>query len=560
MREVDWVVLIATLLFITIYGIAKNINNQTAESYVVGNRDMKWWAICISIMTTQASAVTFISTPGQGFEDGMRFVQFYFGLPIAMIVLSVFFVPLYYKMRVSTAYEFLETRFDLKTRTVTSLLFLTQRAMGAGLTIYAPAIVLSVLLGWDLKWTIVALSILTISYTTFGGYKAVAQTQQFQMLVIFLGLFLTFIILLNSLPDGIGLSQSLAIAGQTGKMNLVDFKVDLSDRYNFWSGVIGGFFLFMSYFGTDQSQVGRYLSGASLRESRLGLLFNGILKIPMQFFILLLGVLVFVFYIYNKPPIHFNPVNISIVEKSEEAPQWNKLKDEYNFLFYERQREYNNVLEHPEAKSEKIQSIEKTLGLMRSNADSLIKKVDPNLDTNDKDYVFISYVLSYLPVGMVGLLIAVIFSSSMSSKASELNALASTTVVDLYKRSIRRNKDDKHYLRATKFATVLWGLLAMAFAMFCSLFENLIQAVNIVGSLFYGAVLGVFAVAFFFKKIGGTAVFWAAILSEVVILTLYLLGEKGIINIAFLWYNLIGCVLVIILGIILQGLIPNKKL
>ena len=560
MREVDWVVLIATLLFITIYGIAKNINNQTAESYVVGNRDMKWWAICISIMTTQASAVTFISTPGQGFEDGMRFVQFYFGLPIAMIVLSVFFVPLYYKMRVSTAYEFLETRFDLKTRTVTSLLFLTQRAMGAGLTIYAPAIVLSVLLGWDLKWTIVALSILTISYTTFGGYKAVAQTQQFQMLVIFLGLFLTFIILLNSLPDGIGLSQSLAIAGQTGKMNLVDFKVDLSDRYNFWSGVIGGFFLFMSYFGTDQSQVGRYLSGASLRESRLGLLFNGILKIPMQFFILLLGVLVFVFYIYNKPPIHFNPVNISIVEKSEEAPQWNKLKDEYNFLFYERQREYNNVLEHPEAKSEKIQSIEKTLGLMRSNSDSLIKKVDPNLDTNDKDYVFISYVLSYLPVGMVGLLIAVIFSSSMSSKASELNALASTTVVDLYKRSIRRNKDDKHYLRATKFATVLWGLLAMAFAMFCSLFENLIQAVNIVGSLFYGAVLGVFAVAFFFKKIGGTAVFWAAILSEVVILTLYLLGEKGIINIAFLWYNLIGCVLVIILGIILQGLIPNKKL
>ena len=560
MREVDWVVLIATLLFITIYGIAKNINNQTAESYVVGNRDMKWWAICISIMTTQASAVTFISTPGQGFEDGMRFVQFYFGLPIAMIVLSVFFVPLYYKMRVSTAYEFLETRFDLKTRTVTSLLFLTQRAMGAGLTIYAPAIVLSVLLGWDLKWTIVALSILTISYTTFGGYKAVAQTQQFQMLVIFLGLFLTFIILLNSLPDGIGLSQSLAIAGQTGKMNLVDFIVDLSDRYNFWSGVIGVFFLFMSYFGTDQSQVGRYLSGASLRESRLGLLFNGILKIPMQFFILLLGVLVFVFYIYNKPPIHFNPVNISIVEKSEEAPQWNKLKDEYNFLFYERQREYNNVLDHPEAKSEKIQSIEKKLGLMRSNSDSLIKKVDPNLDTNDKDYVFISYVLSYLPVGMVGLLIAVIFSSSMSSKASELNALASTTVVDLYKRSIRRNKDDKHYLRATKFATVLWGLLAMAFAMFCSLFENLIQAVNIVGSLFYGAVLGVFAVAFFFKKIGGTAVFWAAILSEVVILTLYLLGEKGIINIAFLWYNLIGCVLVIILGIILQGLIPNKKL
>jgi len=560
MREVDWVVLIATLLFITIYGIAKNINNQTTESYVVGNRDMKWWAICISIMTTQASAVTFISTPGQGFEDGMRFVQFYFGLPIAMIVLSVFFVPLYYKMRVSTAYEFLETRFDLKTRTVTSLLFLTQRAMGAGLTIYAPAIVLSVLLGWDLKWTIVALSILTISYTTFGGYKAVAQTQQFQMLVIFLGLFLTFIILLNSLPDGIGLSQSLAIAGQTGKMNLVDFKVDLSDRYNFWSGVIGGFFLFMSYFGTDQSQVGRYLSGASLRESRLGLLFNGILKIPMQFFILLLGVLVFVFYIYNKPPIHFNPVNIAIVEKSEEAPQWNKLKDEYNFLFYERQREYNNVLEYPEAKSDKIQTIEKKLGLMRSNADSLIKKVDPNLDTNDKDYVFISYVLSYLPVGMVGLLIAVIFSSSMSSKASELNALASTTVVDLYKRSIRRNKDDKHYLRATKFATVLWGLLAMAFAMFCSLFENLIQAVNIVGSLFYGAVLGVFAVAFFFKKIGGTAVFWAAILSEVVILTLYLLGEKGIINIAFLWYNLIGCVLVIILGAILQGLIPQKKL
>lgn len=557
MREVDWVVLIATLLFITIYGIAKNINNQTAESYVVGSRDMKWWAICISIMTTQASAVTFISTPGQGFEDGMRFVQFYFGLPLAMIVLSVVFVPLYYKMRVSTAYEFLEGRFDLKTRTLTSLLFLTQRAMGAGLTIYAPAIVLSVVLGWDLKWTIVALSILTITYTTFGGYKAVAQTQQHQMVVIFLGLLFTFIILLNSMPDNIGLSESLALAGQTGKMNLVDFKVDLADRYNVWSGVIGGFFLFMSYFGTDQSQVGRYLSGASIRESRLGLLFNGLLKIPMQFFILLLGVLVFVFFIFNKPPIHFNPVNEAAVEKSSERPQWNKLKDEYNFLFYERQSAYLASLENSEIKSEKIQQIEQKLGNIRVKADSLIKKVDPELDTNDKDYVFISYVLKYLPAGMVGLLIAVIFSSSMSSKASELNALASTTIVDIYRRSIRRNKDDKHYLNATKLSTILWGLLAMGFAMFCSLFENLIQAVNIVGSLFYGAVLGVFAVAFFFKKIGGNAVFWAAIISEVVILLLYVLGEMKIVNIAFLWYNLIGCVLVIIFGWIIQSLVKR---
>lgn len=557
MRELDWVVLVATLLFITFYGIAKNLRNQTAESYVVGTRDMKWWAICISIMTTQASAVTFISTPGQAFVDGMRFVQFYFGLPLAMIVLSAFFVPLYYKMRVQTAYEYLEHRFDLKTRSLTSVLFLIQRAMGAGLTIYAPAIVLSVVMGWDLKVTIVALSILTIAYTTLGGYKAVAQTQQYQMVVIFLGLFLTFFILLYSMPKGIGLSESLALAGQSNKMQLVDFRFNPEDRYNIWSGIFGGFFLFMSYFGTDQSQVGRYLSGASIRESRLGLLFNGLLKIPMQFFILLLGVLVFVFFIFNKAPLHFNPVNTKIVETGLYKSQWNDLNRRYDELFHLRQSAYKQSLESND-KSTAVERYEEQLRGLRAEADSLIYLSNPALDVNDKDYVFISYVLRYLPVGMVGLLIAVIFSSSMSSKASELNALASTTIVDLYRRSIRKGRSDKHYLSATKWSTVIWGILAMLFAMFTSLFENLIQAVNIVGSLFYGAVLGIFAVAFFFRKIGGNAVFWAAIAAEGIILSLYVLGEMKVLSIGFLWYNLIGCVLVIAFGMVFQA-IDNRK-
>ena len=552
MKELDWVILIATLLFITIYGIAKNLKNQTSESYVVGNRDMKWYAICISIMTTQASAVTFISTPGQGFVDGMRFVQFYFGLPLAMIVLSVFFVPLYYKMRVQTAYQFLEQRFDLKTRSLTALLFLIQRAMGAGLTIYAPAIVLSVVMSWNLQWTIVALSILTIAYTTLGGYKAVAQTQQYQMIVIFAGLFITFFILLYQLPDGVGLSETMTLAGQSDKMHLVDFNFDPENRYNIWSGIFGGFFLFMSYFGTDQSQVGRYLSGASIRESRLGLLFNGILKIPMQFFILFLGVLVYVFFIFNKAPLHFNPVNEKEVTTGIYKEEWQRLNTEYDALFNQRRSAYLNSLEKDD-KSILVERYDAQLKDLRMQADSLIKLTNPSLDTNDKDYVFISYILKYLPAGIVGLLIAVIFSSSMSSKASELNALASTSIVDLYRRSVRKGKSDRHYLLATKWMTVLWGILAMLFAMFSSLFENLIQAVNIVGSLFYGAVLGVFAVAFFFKKIGGNAVFWAAIVSELIILLLYLLGELNIFTIAYLWYNLIGCVLVILFGLLFQA-------
>ncbi|MBP9133616.1 MAG: sodium:solute symporter [Saprospiraceae bacterium] len=552
MKELDWVILIATLLFITIYGIAKNLKNQTSESYVVGNRDMKWYAICISIMTTQASAVTFISTPGQGFVDGMRFVQFYFGLPLAMIVLSVFFVPLYYKMRVQTAYQFLEQRFDLKTRSLTALLFLIQRAMGAGLTIYAPAIVLSVVMSWNLQWTIVALSILTIAYTTLGGYKAVAQTQQYQMIVIFAGLFITFFILLYQLPDGVGLSETMTLAGQSDKMHLVDFNFDPENRYNIWSGIFGGFFLFMSYFGTDQSQVGRYLSGASIRDSRLGLLFNGILKIPMQFFILFLGVLVYVFFIFNKAPLHFNPVNEKEVTTGIYKEEWNRLNTEYDALFNQRRSAYLNSLEKDD-KSILVERYDAQLKDLRIQADSLIKLTNPSLDTNDKDYVFISYILKYLPAGIVGLLIAVIFSSSMSSKASELNALASTSIVDLYRRTVRRGKSDRHYLLATKWMTVLWGILAMLFAMFSSLFENLIQAVNIVGSLFYGAVLGVFAVAFFFKKIGGNAVFWAAIVSELIILLLYLLGELNIFTIAYLWYNLIGCVLVILFGLLFQA-------
>ncbi len=564
MSTIDWIILIGTLLFIVFYGVWKTRGQKNLEHYLKGDDQTKWWAIGISIMATQASAITFLSTPGQAYTDGMRFVQFYFGLPIAMIILSITFVPLYYKLKVFTAYEFLEKRFDLKTRTLASLLFLIQRGLAAGITIYAPSIILSTLLHWDLTITNIFIGLLVIIYTVSGGTKAVTQTQKQQMAVMMGGMILAGIMVIYMLPPEIHFTDALHIAGKMEKLNVVNFEFNLNDRYNFWSGITAALFLFMSYFGTDQSQVQRYLSGKSLKESRLGLMMNGLLKVPMQFLILFIGVMVFVFYQFNQPPIFFNKVETQHVKQSEYAENFYQLEENYTSLFKEKQAELTVLLDAVKSKNEKaIQSSkEKVLVLqnesnqLRNEAKSLVKKVNPNAETNDKDYIFMTYVMDHLPIGMIGLLFASMFCAAMSSTASELNALASTTTVDLYKRSINQKAHDTHYLKSTQWFTFLWGVIAILFATYASLFENLIQAVNLLGSLFYGTILGIFLVAFYFKKIQGNAVFIAAIIAELFVIGIHYLNANEMapswLTMGYLWYNIVGCILVIVLAHLIQ--------
>ncbi|TVR87456.1 MAG: sodium:solute symporter [Saprospirales bacterium] len=560
MNPIDWIVLGSTLALIVSYGIIKTRHVKTSESFLRGDGNMRWWLIGISIMATQASAITFLSTPGQAYADGMSFVQFYFGLPLAMIILCIFVLPLYYRLKVYTAYEFLENRFDLKTRTLTSILFLIQRGLAAGITIYAPSIILSTILGWNLNLTNVIIGFLVILYTVAGGTIAVSQTQKQQMIVIMTGMFLAFFYCISLLPENTGFGDAMFLAGETGKLNVIDFNFDLSNRYNVWSGLIGGTFLFLSYFGTDQSQVQRYLSGRSLTESRMGLMFNGLFKIPMQFFILLVGVMVFVFFQFNDAPLHYNPANTSLVMESNYAEEFRALEDEYQLVHEEKRAlmESYTALRQSEGPGEGTRQlgdqIREKMSLeneYRDQARDLINRANPSLDTKDTDYVFITFVLNYLPVGLIGLLLAVIFSAAMSSTASELNALATTSIVDIYKRFFGGDKTDGHYLSASKYFTILWGLIALAFATFASLFENLIQAVNIIGSLFYGAILGVFVVAFFMKHIKGKHVFPAALIAEALVITIYLLDVYDVIELSFLWLNLIGCVLVMIASQIL---------
>jgi len=470
-------------------------------------------------MATQASAITFLSTPGQAYSDGMRFIQFYFGLPIAMIVLSVTFIPIYYKLKVYTAYQFLEDRFDLKTRSLAAILFLVQRGLAAGITIYAPAIILSTLLHWNLTLTNIFIGLLVIVYTVSGGTKAVTQTQKQQMAVMMGGMILAGIMVINMLPQNIGFIDALHVAGKMGKLNVVNFEFDLSDRYNFWSGITAAFFLFMSYFGTDQSQVQRYLTGKSLAESRLGLIMNGLLKVPMQFVILFIGVMVFVFYQFNKPPVFFNKVETEKVATSSYSEEYKELDAEYSTLFKEKEAALYGLVEGvKEENATKIDASKSTAlalqtksEVVRTKVKELVKKVDSSAETNDKDYIFMNFVMDNLPIGMIGLLFAVMFSAAMSSTASELNALASTTTIDLYKRSIKKQESEKHYLSSSRWFTFLWGVLAITFATYASLFENLIQAVNLLGSIFYGTILGIFVVAFYFKYIKGNAVFIAAV-------------------------------------------------
>lgn len=569
MSYLDWTVLFGTLFTIAVYGIYKTYGPKDMDKYIRGGNDMNWLTIGLSIMATQASAITFLSTPGQAYSDGMRFIQFYFGLPVAMIVICMFFLPLYYRLKVYTAYEFLEQRFDLKTRTLTAGLFLIQRGLAAGITIYAPAIILSTLLGWNLTFTNIFIGIVVIIYTVSGGTKAVSVTQKQQMTVMMGGMVLAGIIVIQMIP--VSFTEALQVAGKMEKLNIVNFEFDLSDRYNFWSGFTGALFLFLSYFGTDQSQVQRYLSGRTLTQSRMGLMMNGFLKVPMQFIILFIGVMVFVFYQFYQPPVIFNTIQTDKLKESEYLEDFKVLENEYTNIFENKEKSIHSLLGAIESEDEA--AVEKYKGAIsnqtkaqeevRDKVKELIVQNDPLAETRDTDYVFMRFVMDYLPKGVIGLLFAVIFSAAMSSTASELNALSSTTTIDIYRRSIKKEESSNHYMKSSRWFTVLWGIFAILFATYATLFENLIQAVNLLGSLFYGSILGIFMVAFFMKWVGGRAVFMAAIISEILILTLHYFNGQTIgdlsIDIGFLWYNAIGCLLVMLIATILNLLLSKPK-
>ncbi|WP_299534464.1 sodium:solute symporter [Ulvibacterium sp.] len=565
MGTLDWIILSGTLLFIVAYGVWKTRGSASVNDYVRGGNEAKWWTIGLSVMATQASAITFLSTPGQAFHDGMGFVQFYFGLPIAMVIICLVFVPLYHKLKVYTAYEFLENRFDLKTRTLAAVLFLIQRGLAAGITIFAPSIILSAVLGWDLRTLNIIIGILVIIYTVSGGTKAVSVTQKQQMFVIMLGMFITFFFILGYLPADISFNKAMKVAGASNKLEILDFSLNPRSRYTFWSGLTGGLFLALAYFGTDQSQVQRYLSGKSLRESQLGLVFNGIFKIPMQFFILLVGVMVFVFYQYNPSPLNFNPSATQAVMESEYAEDYTLLQEGQKKLEDEKrmaQNKFSMALELKEYTAveeaeRQIMNINKKDSTNRATARALIQQADSAVETNDKDYVFIHFILNNLPTGLIGLLLAVILSAAMSSTASELNALGTITALDLYKRNKNGDFTQKHYVTVSKLFTLLWGIIAILIASIANLFDNLIQLVNIIGSIFYGNVLGIFLLAFFLKFVKGNAVFFAALLTQLIIFVLYynlihiqLPGEE---KLGYLWLNFIGSALVILIAIIFEA-------
>lgn len=558
---VDWTILALTLLTIVGYGTWQTRGSKNVKDYLRGGNTSKWWTIGLSVMATQASAITFLSTPGQAYHDGMGFVQFYFGLPIAMIVICMVFIPLYHRLKVYTAYEFLENRFDLKTRTLTAILFLIQRGLAAGITIFAPAIILSVVLGWNLLSLNIIIGLLVIIYTVSGGTRAVNVTQKHQMVVIFIGMLVAFFIIFSKLPTDITFTKALEIAGASGKMEILDFSFNLNNRYTFWSGIIGGTFLMLSYFGTDQSQVQRYLSGKSLKEMQLGLMFNGLLKVPMQFFILMVGVMVFVFYQFNESPVNFNPTATQVVLNSEYADSYKALQAEQKIIFQDKQKIIQAFVNSENDQAAQYLALaNEAQNELQNEAKALIEKAAEKqaikIESNDKDYVFIHFILNNLPRGLIGLLLAVILSAAMSSTASELNALGSTTAMDLYKRNVSERTEEQ-MVTISKWFTFIWGLLAIAVACVANLAENLIQLVNIIGSIFYGNVLGIFLLAFFFKFVKGNAVFMGALVTQFIVIALYAMNEYDIINLPFLWLNFVGCIIVIFIACLIQALSFN---
>jgi len=558
MHNLDWLVLIFTLLVIVIYGTLKTRGAKTAKDYIKAGNNAKWWTIGLSVMATQASAITFLSTPGQAFNDGLGFVQFYFGLPIAIVVVCTIFIPIYHKLKVYTAYEFLETRFDLKTRSLTAILFLIQRSLSAGITIFAPSIILSTVLGWDLLTLNIVLGFLVIIYTVSGGTKAVNYTQKYQMAIILIGLVIVLFTILSLLPENINFSNAVKIASVNSKMEVLNFSFDLENRYTVWSGILGGTFLMMSYFGTDQSQVQRYLSGKSLKEMQLGMLFNGVFKIPMQFFILFIGVMVFVFYQFNPSPLNFNPQSAKVISNTSFQDEYSQLEENLKNNFEEKTLILNEFLisKNIELKN-KINDLSEEEKNLRERAKVLINKAsefkNEKVETNDKDYVFINFILENLPKGLIGLLLAVILSAAMSSTSSEINALATTTSVDILKRNFK-SITDKNIVYYTKLMTLFWGLCAISIACVAYLADNLIQLVNIIGSIFYGNVLGIFLIAFFLRKIKSNSVFSGAIITQAIIIIAWFYDWMP-----FLWLNVFGCALVILISSIVNMIMKNVK-
>ncbi len=561
MIAIDWIVLFSTLLCIVLYGIYKSRNQQTMDNYLLAGRSLPWYHVGLSVMATQASAITFLSAPGQAFSDGMRFVQFYFGLPLAMIVLCITFVPIFHRLKVYTAYEFLEQRFDLKTRAFTAILFLIQRGLSTGITIYAPSIILSTILGISIIYTTLIIGILVIIYTVYGGSKAVSYTHLLQMFIIIASMFLAGYLIIQMLPAGLGFTKAIKLSAEMGKMNTIDTHFDLKNKYNIWSGLIGGFFLALSYFGTDQSQVGRYLSGGSVKESRQGLIMNGILKIPMQYMILLIGVLLFVFYQFQGTPLFFNKVEIDRIHQSEYAQQYNQFEIKYDSISVQKKMKANELVIALNSDNSQIIAEKKNEFLklneegkkLREESKKLMLKNSILADTDDSNYVFLNFVTTFLPHGIIGLLIAIIFLAAMGSTASGLNALSSTSVIDIYKRMIKMDGTDHHYYLASRWLTVFWGIFAMITAFFASKLGNLIEAVNILGSLFYGTILGIFIVAFYFKKVKSNAVFSAAIIAEILVIGIFLKDWM-----AFLWLNVIGCLLVVIISLTIQDFLSKE--
>ncbi len=564
MSLIDWIVLVVTFILIIAYGLYKSNATKNLEGYFLSNRSMPWYLVLLGIMGTQASAITFLSAPGQAYTDGMRFVQYYFGLPLAMIVIMVWFVPMFSKLKIFTAYEFLEQRFDLKTRTFTSFLFLLSRGLSTGISIYAPSIILSSLLGWDIYWTNIAMGGMLTLYTVSGGSKAVAYTQQLQFVIIFIGMVVSGYYLVHLLPDGLGFSDALKVGEVSGKLNVITTGstgsgFDFKDRYNIISGTIGGFFLALSYFGTDQSQVGRYITAKNDKESKLGLLLNGVVKIPMQFLILLLGVLLFTFYQFKESPIFFNR---TVETKAWSTPYKDSLAAiQHQFKAAQaKQLELNSALVQTKktdtALENKIQQGAASLTAIQKNYKQVIATAVPGADVNDTNYIFLRFVVDYLPVGLVGLLIAVIFLAAWGSIAAALNALASCTVIDFHLRFRSKTIDGTTLAQSatdyktSKWYTLAWGVFCILTAQFATGMGSLIEAVNVLGSLFYGVILGIFLVAFYAKKVGGTAVFWAAIVGEIFVIVCFCLDKYNIVGIGFLWLNVIGAVFVFLLSIL----------
>lgn len=564
MSKTDWIVLVVTLVAIITYGLYKSRTSKNLEGYFLSDRTMPWYLVLLSIMGTQASAITFLSAPGQAFTDGMRFVQYYFGLPLAMIILCITFVPLFNKLKLFTAYEFLEKRFDLKTRTFTSFLFLLSRGLSTGISIYAPSIILSSLMGWDIFWTNIVMGGMLIIYTVTGGAKAVAYTQQLQLLIIFGGMFVAGYLIVDYLPEGVGFSEALKVSGATGKLNVIttgitDNGFDWKDRYNLISGVIGGFFLALSYFGTDQSQVGRYLTAKNTTESRVGLLMNGLVKVPMQFLILLLGALLFTFYQFNPSPVFFNKAVEEKAMQTSYKDELAGLKNEFN-THQLKQQEWSKLyaIEMNELYKDSITIGAKKLVTIQDQYKKVLAKASPGSDTNDTNYIFLRFVVDYLPKGLVGLLIAIIFLAAWGSIAAALNSLASCTMIDFHQRLRGIESDNSNLVQSareykqSRYYTLAWGIFCIITAEFASGMGSLIEAVNVLGSLFYGVILGIFLVAFYLKQVKANAVFAAAILGECVVIACFLLDKYNVIGLGFLWLNVVGALVVVLLSIIFQ--------